>query len=166
VEDLALGRLGAPHGVDGRIKMVSYSGETEHLLALTEATLRSKDQSRLMHIESVHENGSSVLVKFAGYDSPEAVRALSGLEVWASRDKAASLEEEEYYYADLVGCDLAADGGTVATVVGVCDAGGGDLLEARKPDGSVFYVPFRKEFVGAVDIASRRVELLAPWLLD
>ncbi len=166
MEELALGRLGSPHGVDGFIKMVSYSGETGHLLALADVTLRGKDRSQLAHVESVREAGSGALLKFAGYDSPEAVRVLSGLEVWATRDKAASLEEEEYYYADLVGCDLADGGTVVAAIVGVCDAGGGDLLEARKPDGSVFYVPFRKEFVGTVDIGSRRVELLAPWLLD
>ena len=166
MEELALGRLGSPHGVDGFIKMLSYSGETGHLLALTDVTLRGKERSLQAHVENVREAGSGALVKFAGYDSPEAVRALSGLEVWASREKAASLEEEEYYYADLVGCDLAAEGKKVAAIVGVCDAGGGDLLEARKPDGSVFYVPFRKEFVGKVDISSRRVELLAPWLLD
>lgn len=166
MEELALGRLGSPHGVGGFIKMVSYSGETAHLLELSEVTLKGKDRSQPARVESVREAGSGALVKFAGYDSPEAVRALSGLEVWASRDQAARLDEEEYYYADLVGCDLASDGIVVAAIAGVCDAGGGDLLEARKPDGSVFYVPFRKEFVGRVDISSRRVELLAPWLLD
>jgi len=166
VDELALGRLGAPHGVDGRIRLVSFSGETEHLLALKSATLRGEGRVLPIRIEAARDYGDGVLLKIEGYDSPEAAKALSGLELWAPRASAAPLEEDQYYYADLVGCVLRAGDATVAEVVAVCDAGGGDLLEVRKPDGSSAYVPFRKEFVGRVDIASRAIELVAPWILD
>jgi len=166
VDELALGRLGAPHGVDGRIRLVSFSGENEHLLALTEATLKGAGRIVKIRLESVREFGDGALLKIAGYDSPETVRVLSGMELWAPRDKAAPLEEDQYYYADLVGCALVVGEKTVATVIAVCDGGGGDLLEIAKSDGSSAYVPFRKEFVGRVDIAARRVELVAPWILE
>lgn len=168
---LALGRLGKPHGVDGRLRLVPFSGETEHLLRLTEATLRGDGRELSVRIESVTPHGGSsrgggALVKIAGYDSPERAATLSGMELWAPRDMAAPLDDGQYYYADLVGCSLVADGAELASVVAVCDAGGGDLLEVRKPDGSSAYVPFRKEFVGEVDVAAKRVELVAPWILE
>jgi 16S rRNA processing protein RimM len=166
VDELALGRLGAPHGIDGRIKLVSFSGETDHLLSLTEATLKGGGRTLRVSIESVVPNGAGVLLAIAGYDSPETVRSLSGMELWAPRDKAAPLEDDQYYYADLVGCALVSGDRIVATVIAVCDSGGGDLLEAQKPDGVSSYVPFRKEFVGRVDIAARRIELVAPWILE
>ena len=166
MDELALGRLGAPHGVDGRIRLVSFSGETEHLYELTEATLKGAGRSLRVGVESVAPHGGGVLLKIAGYDSPETVRALSGMELWAPRDKASPLEDDQYYYADLVGCDLVSGDRTVSTVLAVCDSGGGDLLEARKPDGSSSYVPFRKEFVGRVDVAAKRIELVAPWILE
>ncbi len=168
---LALGRLGKPHGVDGRLRLVPFSGETEHLLRLTEATLRGDGRELSVRIESVTPHGGSsrgggALVKIAGYDSPERAATLSGMELWAPRDMAAPLDDGQYYYADLVGCSLVADGAELASVVAVCDAGGGDLLEVRKPDGSSAFVPFRKEFVGEVDVAAKRVELVAPWILE
>jgi 16S rRNA processing protein RimM len=166
VEQLALGRLGAPHGVDGRIRLVPFSGETEHLFSLTGATLKGPGRELTVRIESVREFGSGVLLKIAGYDAPETVRALSGMELWAPRDKAAPLEDGQYYYADLVGCALVSDGAEVAKVIAVCDSGGGDLLEVEKPDGASAYVPFRKEFVGEVDLKTRRIELVAPWILE
>jgi len=166
VDELALGRLGGAHGVEGRIKFLPFSGETEHLLSLRSATLKGKGSDLTIQIESVQDIGDAVLFKIAGYDSPETVRVLSGLELWAPRDKAAPLSDGQYYYADLVGCDLFSDGCVVASVVGVCDGGGGDLLEVEKPGGGSSYVPFRKEFVGQVDIAARRIELVAPWILD
>jgi 16S rRNA processing protein RimM len=166
VDELALGRLGGAHGVEGRIKFVPFSGETEHLLSLKAATLKGKDRTLAIQIESVQDIGDSVLFKIAGYDSPETVRILSGLELWAPRDKAAPLSDGQYYYADLVGCELVSEGLVVASVVGVCDGGGGDLLEVEKAGGGSYYVPFRKEFVGSVDIAARRIELVAPWILE
>ena len=167
MDELALGRLGAPHGVEGRIRLVSFSGENEHLLKLKEATLKGSDGRVLkIRIESAREFGDGALLKIAGYDSPEAVHVLAGLELWAPRDKAAPLDKDQYYYADLVGCSIVVGDKTVATVIAVCDGGGGDLLEVKKADGVSSYVPFRKEFVGKVDIKARSVELVAPWILE
>jgi 16S rRNA processing protein RimM len=166
VDELALGRLGGAHGVEGRIKFVPFSGETEHLLSLRSATLKGKDRTLAINIESVQDIGDAVLLKILGYDSPETVRVLSGLELWAPRNRAAPLSDGQYYYADLVGCELIVDGRAIASVVGVCDGGGGDLLEVEKAGGGASYVPFRKEFVGTVDITGKRIELVAPWILE
>ncbi|MBN2874683.1 MAG: 16S rRNA processing protein RimM [Spirochaetales bacterium] len=166
MDELALGRLGAPHGLDGRIKLVPFSGETEHLHDLAAVSLRGNGRTVQARVASVREAGASVLVKFDGYDSPEAVRALVGLELWAPRGNAAPLDDGQYYYADLVGCMLVDGDREVATVVAVCDSGGGDLLEIAGSDGKSAYVPFRKEFVGRVDVAAKRIELIAPWILD
>ena len=76
------------------------------------------------------------------------------------------LQADQYYYADLVGMSLVVGADIVATVIGVCEGGGGDLLEVRRPDGTSAYIPFRKEFVGRVDIAAATIELTAPWILE
>ncbi len=119
-----------------------------------------------MLFRSVAPHGDGVLIKFKGYDSPESAKALSGGEIWVPRDKAAPLAEGEYYFADLVGCELVSGGMTLGRVAGVCETGGGQLLEAELPDGRHAYVPFRKEFTGAIDLAARTIEILAPWVLE
>lgn len=166
MDELALGRLGAPHGVDGRIRLISFSGENEHLLALTQATLKGGGRTIQIRIESSKEYGEGALLKIAGYDAPETVRSLTGMELWAPRDMAAALSEDEHYYADLVGCELLSEGQRVAMVIAVCDVGGSDLLEVEKTCGGSAYVPFRKEFIGLVDTTAKRIELIAPWILE
>lgn len=166
MNDLALGRLGGSHGIDGRIKFLSFSGETDHLVGLSEAILKSAGRSIAIRIESVQPNGDGALLKIAGYDSPEAVRVLSGMEVWAPRERAAPLHTDQYYYADLVGASVLVGSDAVGAVIGVCEGGGGDLLEMRRPDGTSVYIPFRKEFIGRVDIVGATIELIAPWILE
>ncbi|TFG83880.1 MAG: 16S rRNA processing protein RimM [Spirochaetales bacterium] len=166
MDELAVGRLGAPHGLDGCLKVTSYSGEIEHLLTLKVVDLRKAGSALSLDVEDVSSHGEGVLMKFRGYDSPEAAKALAGYEIWVPRDKATPLEDDEYYYGDLVGCTLQHDGTPMARVEAVCDTGGGQLLEVVLPDGKSAYVPFRNEFVGAVDIGGKRIELIAPWILE
>ncbi len=111
-------------------------------------------------------NGESVLIKVDGYDSPEAARALTGWEIWVPRGQAAPCARDEYYYADLAGCSLVDGDRILGVVAGVSEGGNGALLEVEMPSGPSVYVPFRKEFVGMVDVKARRIELLAPWILE
>lgn len=166
MDRLAVGRIGAPHGVDGRLRVSSYSGEIDHLLALKAAELRLGGRVFTVRIQDARPHGDGVLLKVEGYDSPEKARDLSGAEIWVDRADAAPLSAGQYYYADLVGCALTSGGETLATVSGVCEGGNGTLLEVALAAGGSAYVPFRSEFVGAVDIAARTIELTAPWILE
>jgi 16S rRNA processing protein RimM len=166
MDELALGRIGAPHGLDGRLKVLSYSGEIGHFSALGTVRLCSQERTLQADIESVMPFGAAALVKFAGYDSPESARVLTGLEIWAPRQQAAPCGPDEYYIADLVGCIIHADGRDISSVEAVCSTGGGDLLEVCLDDKRRVLIPFRNEFIGVVDIKAGRIELIAPWILE
>ncbi len=103
---------------------------------------------------------------FAGYESPEAARRLTGLDILAPRSEAAPLRENEWYVGDLVGLALKAEGRELARVESVLEGGPEPWLEARLPGGAKAIVPFRSQFVGAVDLEAGEIELLAPWILE
>ncbi|MDA8424879.1 MAG: ribosome maturation factor RimM [Treponema sp.] len=132
------------------------------------APLRDASGRRNLHlrVRRVEEGLGGLVMAFAGYDSPEAARALTGMEIVVSRDKAAPLGPNEWYVTDLVGLELVSEGQALARVVSVLEGGSDPWLEAELPEGRRALVPFRKEFVGAVDIPAGRIELLAPWLLE
>lgn len=181
---LAIGRLGAPKGVRGDLKIQSYSGEFKHFMKLREVELRAPEglasaeasasgapaaaPRRGLRLKVVRAEGGSgsLTMAFEGYPSPEKARELTGFEIIVPRSQAAPLAKNEYYVTDLVGLDLVSEGQAVAKVRSVLEGGPDPWLEALLPGGRVALVPFRKEFVGEVDIAAARIELLAPWLLE
>ncbi|MCX7024557.1 MAG: ribosome maturation factor RimM [Spirochaetes bacterium] len=168
-DELALGRLGAPHGLKGHVRFVSYSGETAHILKLKDVTLRGDDRkpgSLAARVVSVVNAGKGVAIRFEGYESPEAARALVGFELYAPRAQACPLRRDEFYATDLAGSSLLFDGRPAAVVAAVVDGGGGQLLACRLPDGRERFVPFRKEFIGRVDTDDGTMELLVDWILD
>ena len=104
--------------------------------------------------------GSGALMKIEGFDTPESVTALNGSEIWAAREYAAPLDEEEYYVADLVGCAVVRGALRVGVARSTMQAGGGDLLEIQRDDGTVFLIPFRQEFVESVSIGEKTIRLV------
>ena len=160
--ELAIGVILRTHGVRGHVRVRSFSGEAEHFRELREVRLQRSGQEVLraaVEEVSAGAGSDSVLLKLAGFDSPEQARALIGCELWVDRDQAAPLAAGEYYVADLIGCRALGPAGPVGTVSGVMNAGAGDVLEIRGDDGKGYLVPFRDGFVGEVDLASATVRL-------
>lgn len=163
---LAIGRLGSPHGVQGFLRVQSYSGETAHFAELGEVVLGREGDRRIARVEESRLTGPEVLLRLSGCTAPEEARIWTGWEILVPRSQAAPLGPGEYYIADLEGCELVLAGKTVGSVEAVLEGGESPLLEIRRTAGRSVLVPFRKEFIGTVDIAGRRIELLVDWILE
>ncbi len=166
MERLAIGQIGSPHGVKGVLKVRSYSGETDHFMRLREVTLVSGEREKVLDVEDIRIAGSTLYMKLAGIDSPEEGKSYSGWEILVRREEAAALGEGEFYHTDLCKCSVVKDSKRLGRIRSVCEGGASDLLEIETPAGKVFLVPFVNEFVGAVNLDERTVELKADWLLQ
>jgi 16S rRNA processing protein RimM len=176
--------VGAPFGIKGWVKIRSLSGETEHILSLTQVFLRRGEEKSEYAVEGVLS--SPLALKFAGVDSPEAAKALGGAELLVPREKAAPLRPAEFYIEELRGLEVfsppgdeANSGGVprkpglgagqnepVGTITDIVEGGGGFLAEILLSSGKKKLVPFRDEFFGAIDPAAGRVELRRRWILE
>jgi 16S rRNA processing protein RimM len=177
-DTVSIGRLGAPKGVRGDLKVHSYSGESAHFRKLEDVELRfdtaagGASKALRLKIARIEGEGSSLTIAFAGYASPESARVLTGMDIIVPRAFAAPLGPDQWYIDDLVGLALVAVGGTppkgerLAKVASVLEGGAEPWLESVLPDGRKAIVPFRKEFVGKIDIVGGTIELLVPELLD
>ncbi|MCL2557483.1 MAG: ribosome maturation factor RimM [Treponema sp.] len=166
-EQFVAGVVGAPFGVKGFVKVKPLSGESAHLLRLKSVTLRQGGATRTLAVAESAEAAPAVIMRFAGFDSPEAARALTGAEIIVSREDAAPLGPGEFYVEDLKGVEVfSAEGEALGKIVAVIEGGGGDLAELRLADGSSRLVPFRDEFFAEVDAEKGRATLLCPWVLE
>lgn len=174
---LVTGIIRSPHGVNGYVKVESMSGETVHLDGLAEILVRPAGggtEPVRLEIETIRSKSVPPLVKFRGVDTPEAAKAFAGAEILVPRDKACPLDADEWYVSDLCQCVLVQDGVSVGLITGVMEGGESDLLEVTLSDGAVpgvpggekRFVPFRKEFVGDVDMQAKTVELMHRWILE
>ncbi|MDR2923717.1 MAG: ribosome maturation factor RimM [Treponema sp.] len=171
------GIIGAPFGLEGFVKVKPLSGEIDHLLKLKSAALRQDGKERVLTIEESAPKAPIVVMRFAGFHSPQEAKALAGAELLVSREEAAALKPGEFYVEDLKG--LAVFSGEAGTdgeaaenpqilghINAIIEGGGGDLAEIALTNGKLKLVPFRKEFFSGIDLENRRVTLNKLWILE
>ena len=121
---------------------------------------------KTLTVEATRWSGDNLLVKFVGFDAPEASKMLADFELWVPRDQAAPLEEGEVYLADLIGCSLVFTGEAKGRVTGYLEGAASILLEVEKADGSIAMVPFQNVYLGNIDLTGRTIELKVDWILE
>ena len=179
-EKFIIGLIGAPFGVKGFVKVRPLSGETGHLLKLKSALVSRDGEERLLQIEETAPAAPAVLMRFAGIDSPEKAKSLTGAQILAGRGQAAPLNEGEFYIEDLKGLTVIAEkaeiiacekgngqaGDTIGRITDIIEGGGGELAEIELTNGEKRLVPFRREFFSEISPEKSRVVLQNLWILE
>ncbi|MCJ2135039.1 ribosome maturation factor RimM [Methylobacterium sp. J-026] len=160
-----LGEFGRAHGLNGEVRLKSYTADP--LAIAGYGALMTADGRSLSLAEVRLAPGSSpdmLIARVTGVSGRSAAEALNRLALFVPRDRLAAPGDDEVYAADLIGATAVDEAGTeIGTIVAVPNYGGGDLLELRPPGGGpTALLPFTKAFVPHLDVAQRRVTVLAP----
>ena len=160
-----VGRIHSSHGLKGEVSITSYSGVTEHFAGMEKITAVSGERSRELTVESVRGGAKKLIAKFASVDTVDEAKKLAGWELWVDRDDAVPLGPEEYYTADVVGCEVLYRDEKIGTVEYVGEGTQGSLLGVETDKG-IRLVPFLHIFIGTVDVEAGKIELLVDWILE
>ena len=112
-------------------------------------------------VDSVQLRPDALIAQFEPVRTREAIQAWKGATLSVRRSAFPPLEDDEYYWSDLVGCtvvDLA--GRELGTVTAVLDLGADPLLQV----GDGLLIPFIETYVETVDTSGRR--LVVDWSED
>lgn len=124
------------------------------------------EDGRSLIVASSRTHGARFLVAFEGVDRREGAEGLRGA-IYSDDSDRRSLEDDEYWHSDLVGCTVVlTDGSDVGEVTGIVEAPAQELLVVQTPRGERM-VPLVKELVPVVDVTARRITVDPPeGLLD
>lgn len=165
---IAVGVIRKPHGVHGEASVELWTDSPERFDELKAVTLVSPDESksRQANIESSRAHGDRVLIKFDVAATPESLREFVNWTIEIPEEEARKLDENEYFFHDLVGLTLIdAEGRERGKVVEVEESGGGLLLVVQGPQRR-FDVPFATEICTKVDLEGRTIRVNLPEGID
>lgn len=119
---VVLGRIGAPFGVTGWVKVNSFTDPLEGIVEFGSWELVRAGQAERRRVLEWKRAGKAVAVRLEGVDSRDAAQGLTGCEVQVDRSELAPTAEREYYWHDLVGLEARnRDGALLGRVEGVLD---------------------------------------------
>ncbi len=149
---VAVGKITAPHGTRGEVRMMPLSDFPERYSMLTRVTLSGPAGREAYDVESARWHKSTVLLKLKGIDSRGAAEALRGAQVLVKRDELPVLPEGSFWIFDLVGLKaVSTDGDTLGVVVDVLKLPANDVYVVQRPDGGQLLLPATREVVRKVD---------------
>ena len=164
---VVLGTITGVHGVGGMVKVKSF---TQDPYALGQyGPLLLGDTGRRIEITDMQPHNEVFRVRIKGVDERNAAEALKGLELKIERSVLPAADEDEFYFADLIGLSVKRDDDrVVGKIVDVVNFGAGDLLEIEF-DGhkKTELLTFDEATVPVVDMAGGFVVVNPPdWMFE
>ena len=152
---VVIGRVSAPHGLQGWIKVEPHTHDPARFedLAFVLA-LKGRGPERQFEIQSVQFHPKHVLLKLAGVDDRDTARALAGSILKIPESLVPPAAEDEYYYYQLEGLRVETEDGLhLGTLDQITPAGSNDVYWILNPDGKDHnLVPALKKAIVSVDL--------------
>lgn len=126
---ILVGKIGAPHGIKGEVKITSFTEQAEDIFEYSPWYLKKKNQWFDVEIEIAACQGKYLVVKLAGCDDREAAQQWTNCDIAIKREQLPDLPEGQYYWRDLEGLQVKTIAGMVlGTVDEVMETGANPVL--------------------------------------
>ena len=158
MKKVVIGKISAPHGVRGEVRIVPLTDFPERFENLK--TVFLEDDSK-MELESVKFSNKFIIAKFKNINNRNDIEIFNGKLLMLNRSDIPSLPEGEYYNFDIIGLEVIDDKGSkLGKITEVLKTGSNDVyvVEGKKQ----ILVPALKKVVKEINLVDgfMKVELL------
>jgi 16S rRNA processing protein RimM len=162
-----MGRIVAPYGIKGWVKVLPMTSEPETLLGHATWWVRGRggvDAWTMHTLEAGRQHGAILLAQLSGLADREAAALLNGADIGVPRAALPAPAEGEIYWSDLTGLAVVnREGVHLGVVAGVQDFGAHPILRVAKVTdtgaSAERLIPFVDAYVDGIDVEARRIDV-------
>ena len=154
-ERVTVAGLKRARGIRGELIAIPLTMHPERLEELSAVVLMPS--GRAITVEAVWWHAGQPVFKFEGIDTMTDAEPLVGQQVTIDRSERVPLADGQYYFSDLVGCEVFENGESLGVVDDYLETGGQLLLEI----GSLM-IPFVPAICHTVDVDRKRIDVTLP----
>ncbi len=163
-----IGKIVAPFGIRGEVKVLSLSDIPDRFVALK--AVHVGPGHVLYSIKSVRPyKGDMLVLKFGGVNDANAAEAMRSQDICIPVEELATLPPDSYYQHDIIGLRVlrVADDKEIGVVDDIWSTGGSDIYSIKGQDGQQILIPAVKDVIKQIDLI-RHVMYIDPMrgLLD
>jgi 16S rRNA processing protein RimM len=178
---IEVGRIGEAWGIKGWFKVIPYSASPEALFSSKQWYLLPPEpragvaarepvfkQPQLFKIRAVKDHSDSLVAQADGVDDRNTAELLKSCRIFIARESFPAPAKDEYYWVDLMGCNVVnREGLALGVVKDLISTGPQTVIVAeRMEDGKPLetLIPFVDAYVDAVSLEARKITV--DWQLD
>ena len=154
MEKLKIGKITGTHALKGELKIKSFSDFNDQRFVVGHHLIVGNQD---LIIQTVRFHKGQYLISFQGYQDINLVEKYVGLDVYGYKDDIV-LEEDEYFYGDLIGCQVFWDDKDIGQVVSIFDNGAHDILSVQTPTKKIS-IPYFVAFIDEVDVKQKVIKV-------
>lgn len=156
---VVVGRVGSTYGVQGWLKIQSFTEWADNILDYTPWYIEENNEWKAFTVAEGRVHGKGMIVKFAGWDTPEKSRLLSGKKIAITRSQLPALPKDEYYWSDLEGLTVInQDGEILGKVSYLISTGSNDVLVIKgEKEFAIPYLP--EDVIKSIDLEKKEIHV-------
>ena len=161
-KNVFVGKVSGPHGIKGWVKVISYTDPLENILSYKEWFIINEGGSKkTFSIEDSRIQGKKIIVKLDGIEDRDSAEDLKNKEILVSRIDLPKLEENTFYWNDLLDLSvLDQKGKQIGKVDSLFETGSNDVLVIVNENKERFLVPFiMEEVIRKVDLVKEFISI-------
>lgn len=171
MSDLIVARVRRPHGLAGEVLISVDTDRSRHVFrkgrVLHLGDDRGRPVGRTLVLQKMRPTTGGAILRLEGIATREDADSLRGHALLIQESEAAPADQDEIHYRDLIGMRVQANGGEIGVVDDILEIQPGQTLVLRSDSGREILIPFVKELIEEVDLATRTLRLRLPeGLLD
>ncbi len=153
-----MGRIAAPFGIKGWLKIQPFTAKTSCLPAITSWWLGRDGDWQQYRVAEALVQGRGIVAKLEGCEDREAALQFRGAQVAVGRDELPRPEANEFYWADLIGLRVVNSAGQdLGEVTRMLETGANDVLVVQGERERL--IPFIADVIQAVDLAAGKISV-------
>ncbi|MEE9452326.1 MAG: ribosome maturation factor RimM, partial [Gammaproteobacteria bacterium] len=103
---VTVGRIGAPHGVKGELRVHSFTEPKENIINYLPWLVNINEQWQQIEVLSSYYNGKHIVARIAGYHDRDLAGRLCHSDIGIYHTQLPDLDPKHYYWADLLGLQV------------------------------------------------------------
>ena len=161
---IVVARVARTRGLRGEVVadlLTDFPGRFEALESVI--AIAPDGSRRSLQIEAHWFQAKRIIFKFAGYDSIDEARELTGFQLAVPAGDRIELPKDQFYEWELAGCRVeTTDGKSIGMVREVMRTGGVEILVVAGDAGGEFLIPMAREICVEIDIEKKLIRVDPP----
>ena len=159
---LKVGKIVNTHSLKGEVKVISSTDfEEQRFEKGTELLITCGNQVvKEVTVESYRTHKNNLLVKFVGIDSIEEAEKLKNLQIKIDSDNIGELEENEFYFHEIIGCEVFDENGkSLGEILEILTPGANDVWVIKSQNGKEILIPYIEDVVKKIDVENKKIDI-------
>ena len=158
---IVIGRITSTHGVKGWVSIESYSSNKKDIFNY-KLFLNNNNKFKIIDISDYKLMPKKIIIKIKNIDSIDTAETLLGYQIYTKSNQLNELDEDEYYWNKLIGCNVYTDENNLllGKVTSIIRNISSDILVIKhKENKEEILIPFIKTYLQDVNLKEKIIKV-------